>query len=102
MTPGDLDRQLESTREFYSLLLDAAGNSILEQMAGMIEARMHSLRRVSLRMPGRADAGRRELLDIAELIAERDADGAARAVRVHVLAAKESALAALETHSKSA
>jgi GntR family transcriptional regulator, trigonelline degradation regulator len=97
VTPDDPDRQLESTREFYDLLLDAAGNSILEQLAGIIEARMHSSRRVSLRMPGRVEASRRELLDVVELIAQRDAVGAARAARVHVLAAKEAALTVLET-----
>lgn len=92
---GGLDRQLAATRDFYDLLLDAAGNSILQQMFGTIEARIHALRRVSLRSEGRAEASRRELLEIIGLIEQRDAQAAAAAAHAHVTAAKSAALAAL-------
>lgn len=93
---GDLDDQLAATREFYELLLEAAGNSILQQMFGTIEARIHALRRVSLRMGGRAKASHRELLEIVDLIQQRNGPAAAAAAHAHVVAAKAAALTALE------
>lgn len=93
---GELDDQLALTRKFYDLLLDAAGNSILEQMFGTIEARIHALRRVSLRTGGRSEASLRELHEIVDLIERRDGPAAAAAAHAHVMAAKAAALAALE------
>jgi GntR family transcriptional regulator, trigonelline degradation regulator len=101
MTPPEssqLDDQLAATREFYDLLLDAAGNSILQQMFGSIEARIHALRRVSLRVGGRSDASRQELLKIIDLIERRDGPAAAEAAQAHVVAAKAAALAAVAGH----
>ncbi|SEB59449.1 GntR family transcriptional regulator [Streptomyces melanosporofaciens] len=95
---GEFDDQLAATRRFYALLLDGAGNSILQQMFGSIEARIHALRRVSLRISGRAEASRRELLEIVDLIEQRNGPAAAAAARAHVAAAKAAALAALEGH----
>lgn len=92
---GELDDQLAKTRKFYDLLLDAAGNSILQQMFASIEARIHALRRVSLRIGGRSEASRRELLEIVDLIEQRDETAAAAAAHAHVIAAKAAALAAV-------
>lgn len=97
----DIDDQLGSTRNFYEVLLGAAGNSILQQMFGSIEARIHALRRVSLRIGGRSEQSRRELIDIVALIEKRDATRAALAARAHVEAAKEAALAALDRSASS-
>ena len=96
---AELDEQLEALRAFYQLLLDAAGNSILQQFFGSIEARIHALRRVSLRIEGRAAASCRELSEIVTLIERRDGPAAAAAARAHVLAAKAAALTALETRA---
>jgi DNA-binding GntR family transcriptional regulator len=93
--PGDEAEQLESIRRFYGLLLAAAGNEILRQMFESIEARIHALRRVSLRTGGRSQASARELVEMVDLIQQRDAQGAAAAARAHVEAAKASALVAL-------
>jgi DNA-binding GntR family transcriptional regulator len=98
MTPpesGQLDDQLDATRQFYDLLLEAAGNSILQQMFGSIEARIHALRRVSLRVGGRSEASRQELLTIIDLIEKRDGPAAAEAAQAHVMAAKAAALKAV-------
>lgn len=92
----EFDDQLAATRKFYDVLLDAAGNSILQQMFGTIETRIHALRRVSLRIPGRSEASRRELMEIVDLIEKRNGPAAAAAARDHVLAAKAAALAALD------
>ena len=92
----DVADPLTRTRRFYDVLLSAAGNSILQQMFGSIEARIHALRRVSLRIGGRAEASRRELLEIVDLIEQRDGPGAAALAHAHVVAAKAAALAALD------
>lgn len=92
---GDLDDQLAATRRFYDLLLEAAGNSILQHMFSSIEARIHALRRVSLRSGGRGEASYRELLEIVKLIEQREGPAAAAAAHDHVMAAKAAALAAL-------
>lgn len=96
LATAGLDDQLEALRGFYHLLLDAAGNSILQQFFGAIEARIHALRRVSLRIEGRAAASVRELTEVVGLIEQRDGPAAAAAAHAHVLAAKAAALAALE------
>lgn len=97
LATADLDDQLDALREFYHLLLSAAGNSVLQQIFGSIEARIHALRRVSLRIGGRAEASCQELADIVALIEQRNGPAAAAAAHAHVLAAKAAALAALET-----
>lgn len=96
LAAADLDDQLEALRGFYNLLLSAAGNSILQQFFGSIEARIHALRRVSLRIGGRAEASCRELIQIVEFIEQRNGPAAAAAAHTHVMAAKAAALAALE------
>jgi DNA-binding GntR family transcriptional regulator len=99
LATADLDDQLDALREFYHLLLGAAGNSVLQQIFGSIEARIHALRRVSLRIGGRAEASCQELAGIVGLIEQRDGTAAAAAAHAHVLAAKAAALAALETRN---
>jgi DNA-binding GntR family transcriptional regulator len=99
ITPADpleLDDQLALTRTFYDLLLEAAGNSILQQMFASIEARIHALRRLSLRIGGRGQASHQELLEIVDLIEQRNGPAAAAAAHAHVVAAKTAALAALD------
>jgi hypothetical protein len=54
------------------------------------------LRRVSLRIEGRAEASCRELTEVVGLIEQRNGPAAAAAAHTHVLAAKAAALAALE------
>ncbi len=71
---------------------------ILQQMFGRIEARIHALRRVSLRVGGRSDASRQELLKIIDLIERRDGPAAAEAAQAHVVAVKAAALAAVAGH----
>jgi DNA-binding GntR family transcriptional regulator len=97
LATADLDDQLDALRDFYHLLLRAAGNSVLQQIFGSIEARIHALRRVSLRIGGRAEASCQELAGIVGLIEARNGPAAAAAAHAHVLAAKTAALAALET-----
>lgn len=97
--PEGSDRQLAATQDFYDLLLETAGNSILQQMFATIEARIHALRRVSLQIEGRATSSLKELVGIVDLIERRDAPAAAAAASAHVMSAKAAALEALARRS---
>lgn len=92
---ADREAQLAAVREFYRILLEGTANPILQQMFGSIDARIHGLRRVSLRIPGRAEQSRRELNGVITAIKNRRAEQAAQLARQHVLAAKEAALTAI-------
>jgi GntR family transcriptional regulator, trigonelline degradation regulator len=102
LTPAreDIDAHLDSSRLFYRVLLAGAANSILQQMFGSIEARIHYLRRLSLRMASRAEASANEIYEVTRLIQERDASAAAASARRHVLAARAAALEALRAQPK--
>ncbi|SEB59389.1 GntR family transcriptional regulator [Streptomyces melanosporofaciens] len=89
--PDDTDG-LDLSRRFYRVLLSGAANSTMRQMIESIETRIHSLRRLSLSIAGRAEASANELREVARLIHERDASAAAASARQHVLAAKAAAL----------
>ncbi|MGV0806608.1 GntR family transcriptional regulator [Mycolicibacterium setense] len=91
----DGEAHLDGTRRFYRVLLAGAANSIMQQMFGSIEARIHYLRRLSLRIAGRAEASADEMHEVIRLIQERDAGAAAASARRHVLAARAAALEAL-------
>ncbi|MFI6369073.1 GntR family transcriptional regulator [Nocardia sp. NPDC050630] len=93
--PDDDDAQLHSSRRFYRVLLDGAANSIMKQMFGSIEARIHAIRRLSLTIPGRAEANVKEISEVTRLIQERDARAAAASARSHVLAARAAGLEAV-------
>ena len=77
---------------FDEMLLKGARNPILEQMLGSLFTRIHALRPVSLTMPGRLEAARREFAGLVEAIAERDGDRASRLAYEHVVNAKTAAL----------
>jgi DNA-binding GntR family transcriptional regulator len=95
--PGTgLEEGMEHLRRVYAILLEGTGNAILQQMFGSIEARIHSLRRVSLRAPGRAVQSHREFAEVISWISKRDATRAAEAAKVHVTAAKAAALTAVK------
>ncbi|MCP2317681.1 DNA-binding transcriptional regulator, GntR family [Nocardia amikacinitolerans] len=96
-TREDIDGQLDSSRRFYRILLDGAGNSIMQQMFGSIEMRIHTIRRLSLSIPGRAEASANEICEVTRLIQERDPSAAAAAARRHVLAARAAALEAVRS-----
>lgn len=93
--PGDDESQLEGSRRFYRILLEGAGNSIMLQMLGSIEARVHAIRRLSLTIPGRAEASADEIRELARLIEERDTGAAVAIARKHVVAARAAGIAAV-------
>jgi DNA-binding GntR family transcriptional regulator len=86
-------RQILSAKDlFYVVLIEGAASSALQQLLEGIQARVQVLRATSLSEEGRTFAAVRELRAIAEAIASRDAQLAARLTAEHVRAAAETAL----------
>jgi DNA-binding GntR family transcriptional regulator len=96
---ADDDAQMDGSRRFYRVLLAGAANSIMQQMFDSIEARIHYLRRLSLRIAGRAEASAAEIHEVTRLIQQRDANAAAASARRHVHAARAAALEALRARA---
>jgi len=98
---GDFEEGLATGRVFYRTLLEGTGNAVLQQMFGSLEARIHFLRRLSLRSPGRAEQSRLELIELLRWIEEGDVANAAQAAKAHATQAKAGALAVLRKISAS-
>jgi DNA-binding GntR family transcriptional regulator len=70
--------------QFYSVLIEGAASSVLQQLFETIQARVQLLRMTSLSQPGRPRQAVAELRGVLEAIEARDADAAARACVEHV------------------
>lgn len=92
---GDREERLDRISGFYRALLGGTRNPTLQQMFGSIEVRIHALRRISLRAPGRAEASLQEFRETLHWIEKRDSPRAVEAARAHVVAAKAAALKAI-------
>lgn len=88
--------RLEAKNQFYDMLIDGSGNLALGQSLRMLNARIMLLRATSLQAPGRSVESMRELGELMDALARRDAEGARLAAIRHVESAAASALAYLE------
>ncbi|MGD9961377.1 GntR family transcriptional regulator [Nocardioides sp.] len=70
--------------QFYSVLIEGAGSSVLQQLLETIQARVQLLRMTSLTQPGRPQQAVAELRRLLAAIEARDADAAAQACVEHV------------------
>jgi DNA-binding GntR family transcriptional regulator len=70
--------------KFYAALTTGAHNPVLVEMLRLIHGRVSMLRATTLAQPGRLAASLAELGNIVKTIKARDAEGAARACRLHV------------------
>lgn len=89
---NDVDRRFEASRAFHRALVAAAGNRHLvrfvdELWGGRIAPYFYSRQAL---VAGRSSRDREEHAEIARLVRAGNADGAARAVEAHLLAAFES------------
>lgn len=91
-----LENRLQGIREMDDLLIAGARNSVLAEILDPLRTRIHALRRISMSIPGRADAALAEIRRLCDAIEKRDAGAAERAAREHVQAASIVALEALE------
>lgn len=94
VSSGEVEEALGDLKRFYEVLLAGTKNPILEQMFASVMARLHVMRRMSLRVEGRMDLSRAELRKIVDAVKVRDAAAAADLARVHVENARVSVLRA--------
>lgn len=92
----DVEKIIEVKKEFYDILLEGSGNSIIPSILNMMHARITQLRRVSLSSPKRATASIREIRAVLKAIKQRDPEAAFKAALHHVEQAAKVALASLQ------
>lgn len=94
--PVDFDRLRELDAAFHLAIVELAGNRFLLQTMGVLQEILASGMQTTLRLPGRVEASRRDHQTIFDAIANGDAEGARRAARAHVDAARGAAMARIE------
>ncbi|MGJ9421418.1 GntR family transcriptional regulator [Aeromicrobium sp. CF3.5] len=82
-------------RDFHSQLIALADNVALARAAAETQAQISLARSMSAKVAVRAKAALDEHADIADALAQRSADDAARCVQIHLDEARTSAMAAL-------
>lgn len=90
---ADIRQILQAKDLFYTVLIEGAASSALQQLLEGIQARVQILRATSLSEEGRTFAAVRELRAVVDAITKRDAPLAARLTADHIRAAAETALA---------
>jgi DNA-binding GntR family transcriptional regulator len=94
---NDHRRALSIKDDFYDVLLDGAGNSVVRATLEGLRSRISMLRNASLSQPGRLRNTVAEIEELIEAMDARDADRAEQASRSHVRNAAAVALTALAT-----
>ncbi|MFC7404611.1 GntR family transcriptional regulator [Georgenia alba] len=89
---GEPERLVTTKDEFYAALVAAAGNPVIEEMLGNVQARISLLRAYTLEVPGRATQSHAELSAVIDAIEARHPDLAESRTREHVRAAQAIAL----------
>jgi GntR family transcriptional regulator, trigonelline degradation regulator len=93
----ELQARLDAVWRFDEILRTGCRNPLLQGILEPLHARIHALRRLSLSIPGRADASNQEYLELVAAVRDRSPERAAAAAHRHVRAAAEAALEAIET-----
>ena len=88
---------LAAKNQFYTVLIEGARSSALQQLLESIQARVQVLRATSLSEAGRAHEVVRELRGITEAIQRGDSETAARLTAEHIRTAAHTALASLRS-----
>jgi len=92
----NLEQIVAAKRNFYDVLLEGSGNSVLPSLLRTMNARITQLRRVSLSSPKRAAGSLREIRAVLRAIKRRDSEAAFKASLYHVKEASKVALASLK------
>jgi DNA-binding GntR family transcriptional regulator len=94
-SPGEVP-DLSQPGRAEELLFRGARNPLLKEIIEPFHARIRSVRRLSLTMPGRYAAAVAENREIVDAIRRREPEEAAKAVRRHIAEAQRAALTALD------
>ncbi len=81
---GDTDRFFEINRQFHARLVQASGNSKLEEVHGQLVAQMGRLMRKSVQLRGGMDQSAAEHRAILESVDAGDPERAARLLEEHI------------------
>lgn len=93
--PEDLTAYSQADLLFHDLLIRAAGNRSLQQVAGSLNDRIQMLRLRSVVLPGRVSRSLAEHRRILEALAAADAAAAEAAAREHIRNVRDDVLRAL-------
>jgi DNA-binding FadR family transcriptional regulator len=94
--PGGHGERLEILRRIDRMVLRGARNPVLEATLDPLLTRIHALRSVSTKMPGRSEAADQEYRAIFAAIRARQPELARDASYRHIVAAGEAAAAAVQ------
>jgi DNA-binding GntR family transcriptional regulator len=92
----DSAEQINTTTEFYSIILRNCGNKIIEQVQAGLLARVNFLRARSMSLSNRVEKSYEEMDAIFTAIRDRDARKARKAAQQHVVRAREAAKKSFE------
>ncbi|MBO0826774.1 MAG: GntR family transcriptional regulator [Streptosporangiales bacterium] len=99
MRSGDAAATMARKDQFYEVLLDGAGNTILRQQLASLWGRIAFLRSTSLRRAGRGNEVIAEVRAVLDAVVARDPDRAWAVSRLHVEHAAEAAFEVLEAEA---
>lgn len=89
-------RRLSATAEFYRIMQDGAGQSLIDSLLQRLMARINFLRAQSMSRAGRAKFSAREMRAIYQAVAKGDAKAARKAAEIHVKNAAKAARGTFE------
>ncbi|MCC6196413.1 MAG: GntR family transcriptional regulator [Burkholderiales bacterium] len=89
---GDMHDILTCTRNFYHVLLEGAGNPVVESMLFGLQAKVSHLRALSMSGTARRPQSMQEIRSIVSALRKRDAERAATMSIRHVRSARDTAL----------
>lgn len=81
---SDSAMRLSATADFYNIMQQGAGNSLIEDLLRRLMARINFLRAQSMSRTGRAKFSLREMRAIFDAISKGDSKGARKAAQLHV------------------
>ena len=96
---GDGARRLSATADFYRIMQQAAGNSLIVDLLQRLMARINFLRAQSMSQAGRAKFSLREMRAIYDAISRHDSKAARKAAEVHVKNASAAARVVFDADS---
>jgi DNA-binding GntR family transcriptional regulator len=97
----DSAMRLSATADFYRIMQQGCGNSVIDDLLQRLVARINFLRARSMSRPGRAKYSLREMRAMFQAIAKGDSRAARKAAIEHVKNASASARLAFETNAAS-
>jgi DNA-binding GntR family transcriptional regulator len=87
----DSARRLSATADFYRIMQEAAGNTLIEELLRRLLARINMLRAQSMSRAGRAKFSFKEMRAMFQAISKGDSRGARKAAETHVKNASHAA-----------